>query len=83
MTLNELETALLNNRLELRAGKWPGKWYKVWRIGATKRWKRSPEKFVIPCEIAFNGCYSIADSYATKPGAISFNDASRLRITND
>lgn len=83
MTLNELETALFNNRLEFRAGQWPGEWYKVRRNGATKRWKRSPEKFIIPCKIGFNGCFSIADSPTTKPGAISFNDASLLRINND
>lgn len=39
-----------------------GKCYLMRRNGMTKRWKKDPERFEIPCKYAFRGYYKIDDS---------------------
>ena len=58
MTKQEIEAALDSGKLEVQ---WrSGKWYTVRRNGATKLWKRNPERFATPCKTGFRDCFTIA-----------------------
>lgn len=80
MTLNELETALFNNRLEIQGHS--KKWYRIRRNGKTKRWARLQNKFVIPCKIGFRECFYITDDKTIMVNAINISNP-LLRINND
>jgi hypothetical protein len=32
-----------------------GSWWKLRRNGATRKWKRTPDRFEIPCKMGFRG----------------------------
>jgi hypothetical protein len=59
-TLAEIEQALDSHTLFTAMA--PGKWWLLRRNGATKRWKRSPERFTIPIKFGFRGAGAIMET---------------------
>jgi hypothetical protein len=57
MTRDEIETALDRGRLQIQSHN--GRWYDVRRNGATKTWKRDPNKVEIPCKVGFKECFRL------------------------
>ena len=53
-TLEEIETALANGHLWARMG--GGRFWRLRRNGATKRWKREPSRFRIPVKAGLRSC---------------------------
>jgi hypothetical protein len=57
MTKDEIETALRNGTLQGQARN--GKWYNLRRNGATKTWKRDPNRWSIPVKAGLRDCFRI------------------------
>jgi hypothetical protein len=61
MTRDELETALDRGRLQIQSVN-GGRWFDIRRNGATKTWKRNPNKVEIPCKVGFRECFRLEGS---------------------
>jgi hypothetical protein len=79
MTLEQCEQALDSGRLHIQ---WHnGKWYTVRRNGQTKRWKRDPSRFRIPCKTGFKDTFVIARDWGDLgPSGGHYLDSPYLRI---
>lgn len=55
---DDFDAALDAGRLWVRS-RGRGKWYRVRRNGATKRWKRQPGRFRIPVKVGLRQCLAI------------------------
>lgn len=65
MTREQVETAL--DRGALQASFNGSQWYDIRRNGATKTWKRDPNKVEIPCKVGFKECFRLCGE--NEPGA--------------
>jgi len=63
MTREAFETALNHGLLET-CELWPKgwRWFRCRRNGATRTWKRSPERFEIPIKYKFNNYWRVTDN---------------------
>lgn len=61
LSLDEVEAALDSHRLEVQATN--GHWYTIRRNGATRRWKRDPERYRIPFKWGFQNYGALEWAY--------------------
>jgi hypothetical protein len=56
MDRTTLESLLDAGKLQVRCG---FHWYDVRRNGKTKQWKRSPDRFEVPCKVGFRITFTL------------------------
>lgn len=74
LTRDNLESMLDSGRMEaairMGAGK-PDRWWRLRRNGATKRWKRDPDRFEIPVKAGLRATTRITDADVLPDGTIN------------